>query len=351
MPPPPLPQEDAAAVVQNYPEEQMMELDEGLEEEMQAVATTVAPPTPPPASKTPTPPATPKIATTPAKTTPAKTTPAKTTPAKTTPSPKPSPQQQQQPQPPVPKTKSTINQWGDSKPPISYAGLIALVLTDLPGGRATLKDLNQHVIDNFPFYAPKSRHAQWQNSIRHNLSLHKDFMRIEKDGGRGGFWTLKPGANKEALVRVRGGKDAESPRRPEKKVAEETSTAHTTNTNTITTVTKVTLLPPPQLVTAPIPQMDTMSTMRSPRKQQQSLEEFLQFGAEKVTFLSAIDCDNKIKDAKTESVPMPPPSGAKKEASARPRAAPAPPPPSASSGKFTGSMDYWEQGRHSPNYS
>ena len=92
----------------------------------------------------------------------------------------------------------SINCWGDDKPPLSYAALIALVLEDLPEGRGSTKQIFNHISKNFPFYA-KSKCKQWQNSIRHNLSLRPEFIRIKKEK----LWTINPDIDKAALKRVK----------------------------------------------------------------------------------------------------------------------------------------------------
>ena len=101
--------------------------------------------------------------------------------------------------------KPQINHWGANKPPLSYAALIGLVLDDLPDGRGTLNDLYRHLCENFPFFT-KSKSAQWPNSIRHNLSLHPEFIRIKKDSGQGVLWTVNPGIDRATLIREKGEK-------------------------------------------------------------------------------------------------------------------------------------------------
>ena len=257
--------------------------------------------------------------------------------------------------PATPKAdKQPLNRWGSDKPPLSYAALIALVLDDMPDGRGTLNDLYRHVTENFPFYS-KSKSAQWQNSIRHNLSLHPEFIRIKQDSGRGGLWTVKPGIDRAALIRVKGEK-ATPPATPPTPV----SGAEARNPKAAAEVFKVPEPVDSSPVPAPVP---ARNSCRSGSPKRQSLEEFLGLGtaeastasADKtVTVLSAMDCDNsgEREEEETENgldaVPMPPkgrPHHQQRKAKSRPPVAVPPPAAQAakSGGRFSGSMDYWEQ--------
>ncbi|KAK2935891.1 Fork head domain [Fusarium oxysporum f. sp. vasinfectum] len=56
------------------------------------------------------------------------------------------------------------------------------------------------ISDNYSFYSPTD--AGWQNSIRHNLSLQKAFVKIERpkdDPGKGHYWVIKPGHEAQYL--------------------------------------------------------------------------------------------------------------------------------------------------------
>ncbi|KAM9296355.1 forkhead box protein J1 [Gastrophryne carolinensis] len=79
------------------------------------------------------------------------------------------------------------------KPPYSYATLICMAMQASKKPKITLSAIYKWITDNFCYF----RHADptWQNSIRHNLSLNKCFIKVprEKDEpGKGGFWKIDP---------------------------------------------------------------------------------------------------------------------------------------------------------------
>ncbi|KAJ2665854.1 hypothetical protein IW148_001418 [Coemansia sp. RSA 1199] len=79
------------------------------------------------------------------------------------------------------------------KPDFSYASLIAQSLVDAAMQRRTLNGIYEWIQEHFPYYRTRQN---WQNSIRHNLSLNKGFMKIKRDEahpGKGSFWTFTPG--------------------------------------------------------------------------------------------------------------------------------------------------------------
>ena len=252
--------------------------------------------------------------------------------------------------------KPPINRWGADKPPLSYAALIALVLDDMPDGRGTLNDLYRHVTENFPFYS-RSKSAQWQNSIRHNLSLHPEFIRIKKDTGRGGLWTVKPGIDRAALIKVKGEKATPPPTPP--------TPVNGAEARIVKASVEVFKVPEPVHCSpvapaAPAAAVAARQSSRSGSPKRQSLEEFLGLGtaeastasADKtMTVLSAMDCDNSEEREEAENgatdVPMPPKGRPHQQRKAKSRPAVAVPPPAAqaakSGGRFSGSMDYWEQ--------
>ncbi|XP_056263209.1 LOW QUALITY PROTEIN: forkhead box protein J1-A [Pseudoliparis swirei] len=85
---------------------------------------------------------------------------------------------------------------GRIKPPYSYATLICMAMQSGKSGKSgktTLSCIYHWITDNFCYY----RHADptWQNSIRHNLSLNKCFIKVPRqkdEPGKGGFWKIDP---------------------------------------------------------------------------------------------------------------------------------------------------------------
>ena len=81
-----------------------------------------------------------------------------------------------------------------TKPAHSYAQLIGMSILRAPHRRLTLAQIYKWISDTYSFYNPAD--AGWQNSIRHNLSLNKAFIKQERpkdDPGKGNYWAIQPG--------------------------------------------------------------------------------------------------------------------------------------------------------------
>ncbi|XP_030601464.1 forkhead box protein O1-A-like isoform X2 [Archocentrus centrarchus] len=120
--------------------------------------------------------------------------------------------QQQVPNPGVPplggpgqrkSSSSRRNAWGN----MSYADLITKAIDSSPEKRLTLSQIYDWMVKSVPYFKDKgdsNSSAGWKNSIRHNLSLHSRFVRIQNEGtGKSSWWMLNP----------EGGKNGKSPRR------------------------------------------------------------------------------------------------------------------------------------------
>ena len=101
---------------------------------------------------------------------------------------------------PDPKDMPDVHDDG-TKPAHSYAELIGMAILRAPYRRLTLAQIYKWISDHFCFY--KSTEAGWQNSIRHNLSLNKNFVKQERpkdDPGKGNYWAIKPGEERPFLL-------------------------------------------------------------------------------------------------------------------------------------------------------
>ncbi|XP_030395056.1 forkhead box protein O6 [Gopherus evgoodei] len=98
---------------------------------------------------------------------------------------------------------SRRNAWGN----LSYADLITKAIESSPEKRLTLSQIYDWMVRYVPYFKDKgdsNSSAGWKNSIRHNLSLHTRFIRVQNEGtGKSSWWMLNP----------EGGKTGKPPRR------------------------------------------------------------------------------------------------------------------------------------------
>ncbi|KAM3865002.1 forkhead box protein K1 [Diretmus argenteus] len=79
----------------------------------------------------------------------------------------------------------------ESKPPYSYAQLIVQAISSAPDRQLTLSGIYSHITKHYPYY--RTADKGWQNSIRHNLSLNRYFLKVARsqdEPGKGSFWRV-----------------------------------------------------------------------------------------------------------------------------------------------------------------
>ncbi|MCJ1399376.1 hypothetical protein MMC11_002578 [Xylographa trunciseda] len=78
-----------------------------------------------------------------------------------------------------------------AKPAQSYVILIHEALTNSKTGAMSLPQIYRAIERRYPYYKLRVQTTGWQSSVRHNLSQHPAFRKIERDG-KGWMWGLVP---------------------------------------------------------------------------------------------------------------------------------------------------------------
>ncbi|KAK2138455.1 hypothetical protein LSH36_3024g00002 [Paralvinella palmiformis] len=82
------------------------------------------------------------------------------------------------------------------KPPHSYAKLITMAIMESERKMLVLSDIYKWITDNYMYYMNTS--SNWQNSVRHNLSMNRNFQKVSRKDGdtsKGRFWKISSDVN------------------------------------------------------------------------------------------------------------------------------------------------------------
>nr|2A07_F Chain F, Forkhead box protein P2 [Homo sapiens]2A07_G Chain G, Forkhead box protein P2 [Homo sapiens]2A07_H Chain H, Forkhead box protein P2 [Homo sapiens]2A07_I Chain I, Forkhead box protein P2 [Homo sapiens]2A07_J Chain J, Forkhead box protein P2 [Homo sapiens]2A07_K Chain K, Forkhead box protein P2 [Homo sapiens]2AS5_F Chain F, Forkhead box protein P2 [Homo sapiens]2AS5_G Chain G, Forkhead box protein P2 [Homo sapiens] len=72
------------------------------------------------------------------------------------------------------------------RPPFTYATLIRQAIMESSDRQLTLNEIYSWFTRTFAYFRRNA--ATWKNAVRHNLSLHKCFVRVENV--KGAVWTV-----------------------------------------------------------------------------------------------------------------------------------------------------------------
>ncbi len=84
----------------------------------------------------------------------------------------------------------------NNMPPKPYKALIVMAIQASPTKRCTLSEIYEYLQKEFPIF--RGSHQGWKNSIRHNLSLNKCFIKLARTCGgswKSHDWTIDPTAD------------------------------------------------------------------------------------------------------------------------------------------------------------
>ncbi|KAI9798724.1 MAG: hypothetical protein M1825_005006 [Sarcosagium campestre] len=82
------------------------------------------------------------------------------------------------------------------KPQSSYVVLIHDAISKSAAGAMSLPQIYRAIERKYPYYKLRVTTTGWQSSVRHNLSQHHAFKKVERDG-KGWMWGIVPGVSIE----------------------------------------------------------------------------------------------------------------------------------------------------------
>ncbi|KAL1915553.1 uncharacterized protein VTP21DRAFT_6677 [Calcarisporiella thermophila] len=85
----------------------------------------------------------------------------------------------------------------DERPPHSYATLIAHAINSSPQKCLTVSEIYEWFLEHYPYFRHTS--CPWKNSIRHNLTMKRLFVRVRPVSGKGGLWALDYSLHKKDM--------------------------------------------------------------------------------------------------------------------------------------------------------
>ena len=87
------------------------------------------------------------------------------------------------------------------KPQESYIAMISSAILSTPDKRMTLSEINEYLMKNYECF--QGEYQGWKNSVRHNLSFNKCFVKIlrkpSRNWGKNNYWGVEETSLKDYL--------------------------------------------------------------------------------------------------------------------------------------------------------
>ena len=104
--------------------------------------------------------------------------------------------------PPMPSSVIPHPSLDSDRPRLSYSAMIAEALNQAENKMMSLEEIYIYISQRYPFYRMEEKN--WQNSVRHNLSLNPSFYKVPRpinSTGRGKLWTTNNLQNAGTLAK------------------------------------------------------------------------------------------------------------------------------------------------------
>ena len=104
---------------------------------------------------------------------------------------------------------------GNNRPPYSFSGLILRAIRKSPNQRLTLHEILESIMEEFPYYREVTN-KNWQNNVRHKLTIQSCFQKITRKSDDfsnsttmsrpthrpGHYWIVDPKTDENYLARM-----------------------------------------------------------------------------------------------------------------------------------------------------